>query len=292
MTKVPFSILPDKVLERFSVFFMGIAEKIGNNFKTIEKSIKEAELKIDLEDYIAKCLANLVAAFLALSIPLTLLFLNSQNKLLGLYIALVVCFFILVNQVNFPRLKANKRIKSIDRNLLPTLRTILIQINSGVPLFDVFVNIAKNDYGEISKVFDKMVKKINSGKPQIEALEEIAENNSSIYFRKSIWQLINGMKAGSNLSNVIKNIIDSLSKEQIIQIENYGSQLNPLAMFYMLVVIIVPSLGVTFITVMSSFLGTGVDTKYVLIGLFIFVFIFQIIFLGMIKTKRPSLLEE
>ncbi|MEK6933118.1 MAG: type II secretion system F family protein [Nanoarchaeota archaeon] len=292
MTKVPFSILPDKVLERFSVFFMGIAEKIGNNFKTIEKSIKEAELKIDLEDYIAKCLANLVAAFLALSIPLTLLFLNSQNKLLGLYIALVVCFFILVNQVNFPRLKANKRIKSIDRNLLPTLRTILIQINSGVPLFDVFVNIAKNDYGEISKVFDKMVKKINSGKPQVEALEEIAENNSSIYFRKSIWQLINGMKAGSNLSNVIKNIIDSLSKEQIIQIENYGSQLNPLAMFYMLVVIIVPSLGVTFITVMSSFLGTGVDTKYVLIGLFIFVFIFQIIFLGMIKTKRPSLLEE
>ena len=292
MTKVPFSILPDVLLERFSVFFMGIAEKIGNNFKTIGKSLKEAELKIDLEDYIAKCLANLVAVFLTLSISLTLLFLNSDNKLLGLYITLIVCFFISVNQINFPRSKASKRIKDIDRNLLPTLRTILIQINSGVPLFDVFVNIAKNDYGEISKVFDKMVKKINSGKPQVDALEEIAENNPSIYFRKSIWQLINGMKAGSNLSNVIKNIIDSLSKEQLIQIENYGSQLNPLAMFYMLVVIIIPSLGVTFITVMSSFLGAGIDTKYILVGLFIFVFIFQIIFLGMIKTKRPSLLEE
>ena len=292
MTKVPFSILPDVLLERFSVFFMGIAEKIGNNFKTIGKSLKEAELKIDLEDYIAKCLANLVAVFLTLSISLTLLFFNSPNKLLGLYITLIVCFFISVNQINFPRSKASKRIKDIDRNLLPTLRTILIQINSGVPLFDVFVNIAKNDYGEISKVFDKMVKKINSGKPQVDALEEIAENNPSIYFRKSIWQLINGMKAGSNLSNVIKNIIDSLSKEQLIQIENYGSQLNPLAMFYMLVVIIIPSLGVTFITVMSSFLGAGIDTKYILVGLFIFVFIFQIIFLGMIKTKRPSLLEE
>jgi len=84
MTKVPFSILPDVLLERFSVFFMGIAEKIGNNFKTIGKSLKEAELKIDLEDYIAKCLANLVAVFLTLSISAKRCMLSSANKGKGL----------------------------------------------------------------------------------------------------------------------------------------------------------------------------------------------------------------
>ena len=212
---------------------------------------------------------------------------------MGLIITFIISFFTFIHQISYPRLKANRRIKEIDKNLLSVLRTILIQLNSGVALFDVFISISKSDYGEISKVFSKMVKKINTGTPQIVALEEIAKNNPSIFFRKSIWQLINGMQAGSNINNVLKGIIDSLSKEQLIQIENYGSQLNPLAMFYMIIVIIIPSLSVTFITVISSFFSSsGIDNRFVLIVLFIFVFIFQMIFLGIIKTKRPSLLEE
>jgi len=171
------------------------------------------------------------------------------------------------------------------------LFTILIHLNSGVSLFDVFVHISTSDYGEVSIIFNKMIKKINAGMPQIEALEEIVKNNPSPFFRKSIWQLINGMKSGSNVRKVLKNIIDSLSKEQIIQIETYGSQLNPLAMFYMLIVIIIPSLGVTFITVISSFFSSGLDNRIILVLLFVFVFLFQIMFLGIIKTKRPSLLE-
>ena len=159
----------------------------------------------------------------------------------------------------YPKLIANKRIKKLEVNLLPALQSMLIQLNSGVPLFDILVGISKGDYGEISKEFSTVVKEINTGKPQVDALEDIAVENPSLFFRRAIWQIVNGMKAGSDMSNVIKEIINSLSEEQVLQIQRYGGQLNPLAMFYMLVAVIMPTLGMTFLIVISAILHNYVS---------------------------------
>jgi len=187
---------------------------------------------------------------------------------------------------------ARKRVKSIERNLLPALQNVLIQFNSGVPFFDILVNISKENYGEISEEFTRAVKEINAGNPPIEVLEEVAAINPSLFFRRAIWQLVNGLKAGSEMSSVLTEIISSLSEQQVLQIQKYGSQLNPLAMFYMLVVVIIPALGITFLIIISSFISLSeAATKFAFWGLYGFVFFFQIMFLGMIKTKRPNLLN-
>jgi len=193
----------------------------------------------------------------------------------------------------YPRLVTKRRIKFLEINLLPALQSMLIQLNSGVPLFDILVSISKGDYGEMSSEFSTVVREINAGKPQIDALEEIAVENPSLFFRRSIWQLVNGMKAGSDMSSVIKEIINSLSEEQILQIQKYGGQLNPLAMFYMLVAVIAPTLGMTFLIIISSFISLGETvTKIVFWSLLGFVCFFQIMFLGVIKGRRPNLLGE
>ena len=274
--------------------FLGLAERLSKTFKHLEAKLKQAEFKLTPKEYIARSLTATSFLFIILAALLSLAFIKSDNYILiGLFLSFILCAFAFVHQMNYPNLMTSKRVRDIDKNLLSALKTILIQINSGVSLFDSLVYIAKSDYGEISRLFDKMIKKVDTGTPQINALDDLAEDNPSPFFRKAIWQLINGMKAGSDISKVLSSIIDSLSKEQLIQIEQYGSRLNPLAMFYMLVVIIIPSLGVTFITVMSSFFGSAtLDSRYLLGGLFVFVFIFQIIFLGLIKTRRPSLLED
>lgn len=295
MDKIPFSILPEQVLSKYSKYFMGLSELSLKKFKFLEINLKKAEYALNGREYLSRVFISLIFLFLILGLafPIVVFAKSENNWINGVLSSLVICFLVFINQLNYPKIKANKRVKEIEKNLLSSLRTILIQINSGVSLFDSLIYISRSDYGEISKVFSMMVKKVNTGTSQIRALEEISEDNPSPFFRKAIWQLINGMKAGSDISKVLAEIIDSLSSEQIIQIETYGSQLNPLAMFYMLIVIIVPSLGVTFITVMSSFFSSAnLDNKTVLIGLFIIVFIFQIIFLGMIRTKRPSLLED
>ena len=138
-----------------------------------------------------------------------------------------------------------------------------------------------------------IVREINAGKPQIEALSESAVRNPSIFYRRAIWQIVNGMKAGATISNIVNETLDSLSQEQVIQIQNYGAQLNPLAMFYMLMAVIVPSLSITLIIVMSSFMSlSSVTVKTIFWGLYFFVVFIQIMFLGIIKSRRPNLMSD
>jgi len=179
----------------------------------------------------------------------------------------------------------------MEKNLIPALGDILVQLNSGVPLFNILVNISSSDYGELSEEFKKAVKKINAGLPQVEVLEELGEKNSSIYFKRTLWQISNGMRAGSDISVVISESIKSLSEEQILQIQNYGNKLNPMIMFYMLSSVILPALAITFLTIISSMVGlTQSITTLLFAALFVFVVIIQTMFIGIIKSIRPSLL--
>ena len=99
------------------------------------------------------------------------------------------------------------------------------------------------------------------------------------------------MQAGSDMSIVVKDSIKSLNEEQMIQIQNYGNKLNPLIVFYMLIAIIIPALSIVFLTIISSIVGLPKNTvTLIFIGMFVFVMLIQIMFLGIIRSKRPSLL--
>jgi len=55
--------------------------------------------------------------------------------------------------------------------------------------------------------------------------------------------------------------------------------------------IILPALAVTFLTIISSMIGLSKNlTIAVYIGLFVFVIFVQIMFLGAIRSARPTLL--
>ena len=64
-------------------------------------------------------------------------------------------------------------------------------------------------------------------------------------------------------------------------------------MFYMMGAVILPALGITFLIVLSSFIELEtLLIKLLFWGLLGAVVFFQIIFSGVIKSKRPSLLGE
>jgi len=119
----------------------------------------------------------------------------------------------------------------------------------------------------------------------------LGEKNSSLFFRRTLWQISNGMKAGGDISIIIHDSIHSLNEEMLIQIQNYGNKLNPMIMFYMLISVIIPALSITFLTVISSIINLG---ESVTMGMFAFLFVFvvllQVMFLGIIKSIRPSLM--
>lgn len=292
--KIPYSFFPTRVLEKFSHLFMGMAYAIRPFFPFLKLHLRQANIEYSSQKYMAMCLASLFSFFILICFALTSLLLafNVKNAFMAsITVAAIMTAFVFLQQMFYPKMLASKKIRNVEQNLLPALQNILVQLNSGVPLFTILVNISTEDYGEVSKEFRRAVKEINAGRPQIEALEEMAAKNPSLYFRRAVWQIVNGMKAGSNISSVIQGVLEGLGEEQLLQIRNYGSQLNPLAMFYMLLAVIIPALSVTFVTMISSFVGIGeTATKTVLWGLYGFILFFQIMFLGIIKSRRPNLL--
>ena len=292
--KIPFTIIPQRLLSSIAINVQGMANKIKSLFPFLEMNLKQSKSEYNSVQYISMSLISTLINFILLStiIFLTLFYLQTKNPVsITILVSFPVTIFILANQILFPKIYASNKIKDIEKNLLLALRAILIHLSSGISLYEVLVYISNGPYGELSKEFKSIVKKINSSTPAVTAIEESAANNPSIYYRRALWQLSNGLKAGGDITLILKEIIDSLSREQAIQIENYGSQLNPLAMFYMLVAVIMPSLSITLLVVLSSFiLSTGSILKLIFFGMYLIVLFFQIIFMGLLRTRRPNLI--
>jgi hypothetical protein len=87
---------------------------------------------------------------------------------------------------------------------------------------------------------------------------------------------------------ILETITSTLVREQKILIRKYGSELNPIILMYMMLAVVIPSLGTTVIIVMSSFSGIKVPV-YILYIIPVLIFIVHIIFTRLIKDKKPML---
>ncbi len=290
--KIPFTIAEVDKLKKRSVYF-----------KRYVKYKKESKLKryleisdsgISREEYLAICIRGFLISLLSLFVVISTVFIliRIRNAIfLSIFLSVVFSFFLMFSRLAYPKVYSTRKEKDIERNLIPALEDVLVQLNSGIPLFSIMINISSSDYGQLSTEFKKVVKMINAGIPQAEVLEQIGEKNSSPFFRRALWQMSNGMKAGGDISIIVKDSIHALEEEQLIQIQNYGNKLNPMIMFYMLISVIVPALSITFLTVISSIVNLEKSTTTVLfMVLFVFIVLVQVMFLGVIKSIRPSLL--
>lgn len=290
--QIPFAVSPLDKLKKRSEFFKKFVKPKRTSM--LKQSLESSDIPITREDYLAICLRGLLFSFVGVFvISSTLLFFLQVKSviLMALGLSVVLSSFVFFLRIMYPNVYGMRRQKDIESNLIPALGDMLVQLNSGVPLYTILINISSEDYGSLSDEFKKAVKKISAGLPQADVLEELGEKNSSLFFRRALWQISNGMRAGSDISIVIKSSINSLNDEQLIQIQNYGNKLNPMIMFYMLASVILPALSITFLTVIASLISLPTQTAtLIFIFLFIFVVFLQIMFLGVIRSLRPSLL--
>ena len=293
MATIPFSVLPLSIVTKLSQYFIGVGDHLAKAFPSLQLELDRADMKFDARKYVAMCLVSVLFLFFILGIGLTLLLLKIGHPFYGIVIAIVFSLVIFLMQMRYPTLAAYNRIRKLDADLLSALSAIMIQLHSGVSLFEALVMISKQEFGEVSNEFKKVTNKINAGESQVVAMELMVLKNPSPYFRKTIWQIINGMKEGASTTTVIDTVFSNLREEQLIQIEKYGSQLSPIMTFYMVCVVIFPALGIALLLMLSSFITIEVLLAKMFFGAILgFVVFFQIMFAGVIKTKRPSLLGE
>ncbi|MBS3087695.1 type II secretion system F family protein [Candidatus Pacearchaeota archaeon] len=287
--------LADSNIEKLKSRSKFFASKFHYKKKSsLKEYLEEINIKLTREEYLGIVFRSFVNTFLILLIVFASLLMVAGIPGFWVYalgLSGIFSISIAFSQLAYPKVFASKREKDIEKNLIFALEDILIQLNSGIPLFDILTNISMSDYGELSLEFRNAVKKIGAGEPEAEVLADISAKSHSVFLKRTLWQISNGLNAGSDMSMIIVENIRTLNEEQMIQIQNYGNKLNPLIMMYMLISVIVPALSVSFMTVVASMIGLEKNlTMGLFLGFFVFVVLFQIMFLGMIKSKRPSLL--
>jgi pilus assembly protein TadC len=292
MFRIPLLLFPEKFLDRTSSIFAETGKRIAEKNKKFQAYFLQANIPLKPEKYLAICLTSFLFDLIFLTAILLLIFYFGKASLIyAPIISIFLSIFIIIQQVNYPKVLVAKKVRNIEANLLPALRAMSVQLTAGVTFFNALKNISRSKYGVISEEFQKAINSMESGTPTLEALERVSQNNPSIFFRRTVWQIMTGMGAGADISNVLREIVKSLNQEQITEIQAYGGKLAPLSMFYMVIAIIFPALAVTFILVLSTFVQTlGENYKTILFGVMGMVVLLQIIFLGMIKSGRPPLI--
>jgi len=290
--RLPFSPLPVNIAKRVSLIFKYQAFTFTKFMPNLKNELSQADIDIKPQEYVS--IAIFSGFFLSAIIFALVFFLGMITAPISsafgtaIVIAAVVYFAIFTYSLFYPKLIIQKKVKLLERDLLFALKYILIRIKSGVSLYDAMVGVAQSNYGEISVSFRKAINEIATGTDEVVALENMALRAPSTFFRRTIWQITNNMRAGSDIGKILETITSTLVREQKILIRKYGSELNPIILMYMMFAIIIPSLGVTVLIVMSSFSGLAVPV-YIFYIIPVAVFVLQIFFTRIIKDKKPMI---
>lgn len=294
-SKIPAVIIsPEKAM-----FFGKKVKRIAFNLRNIVPSLKQdllqASMDIDAIDYIAAgIIVTLVMVVLMSGISALVLLIAVKKGLLTIKIEAIIPVLMLVVPavyflyfLNFPKLQAVKRNKLIEEQVVFATREIMIKVGSGVPVFNALLDVSNGDYGVVSDEFRLAIEEIESGVPQEAALDHLARRVPSQSLRRAIDIMLNAIKSGSDVAGTLSLINDMLIKKQQSDMKSYAGELTPMSMAYMLISVVMPSLGMSVFVILGSLAHFNtVDIIYIIPP---FLLMFQVFFMGMIGNRRPSI---
>ncbi len=277
------------VSDQYAQYFLPLAEKAKKLVPSLEQDLKGARMDVNPESYIAGCIARAVQVTIAVGASLVTAGLIMGNSLMwkiGAAGTPVLGFLIFLTFAYQPRVTANKKSRMLEKELPYALRHMLIEVSSGISLYEAMVSVS-SDYGEASNEFKRIVNDVQGGKSQVEALEDSISRNPSIMYRRAVWQMINALKSGADITKTLDSLVDTMIQEQKLEVQNYGEDLNPFILMYLMLAVIFPSLGATLMIVISSFTGFNLSNNMFL-GMLGGLAVFQVFFLNLVKSKRPE----
>ncbi|VVB98843.1 Type II secretion system (T2SS), protein F [uncultured archaeon] len=295
---IPFAPLPlNRSTQRILNGFCPLGASLKPLFPGLGKELDETGNQLTATEYLAGVIATSIFYFAVTFLVMlyaAYAFSPSSDgaKMVALAFSFVLAIFTFGYSLLYPRLLVQRASKDIERNLLFATRHLMIQTSAGVPLFESIVSISENyndpklDYGAISAEFGKIAKEVRGGAELTQALEDSAARIASDDYRRLMWQLANANKAGANVGFVLRQMMSYLSEEQKVKIKDYGSQLSPIAIFYMLVCVIAPTMGIIFLVIISSL--ASITITWLMLGMVLVIsLVAQVVFIGLIKSKRP-----
>jgi len=262
-------------------------QRISKQFPLEKLKLKQAGMNIKPEDFLKKTFLSAFYMTTLMVIMLVMLLIKLNIVKTILIFAVPIIFIVMfLYMMKLPDMKIKRKEKEVSKEIVFAGRFLIIELESGVPLYNAMVNVSKN-YEVVGKYFKEITDKIDMGTSMEDALNEAVEFIPSNDFRKILWQIINSIRTGSNISKSLYSSMEQITKDQINEVNKYGKKLNPLAMFYMIIAVILPSLGITMVIILSSFIQFELSLT-ILLTLAGFLGFVQFMFISLVKFSRPA----
>ena len=125
----------------------------------------------------------------------------------------ILFFMMFFYFLKFPDVKIMKIQREIDREIVYAGRFLIIELESGIPVYDAFNHVA-NNYPVIGKYFRNIVEDIDMGTTIDDALNRAVELTPSQNFRRILWQIINSMTTGADIATSLNSVMEQIVREQ------------------------------------------------------------------------------
>ena len=273
--------------------FVWIGETFAKIFSNIKYDLPKAGLKISPEKYLTAAIFSALGYGLMVFLLFYGLFfmrdgaITAQNSIFASSLGVTFFAVFFVIHAIYPSIMAKKYAAGVDQSLMFALKSMLIQVSSGVSLFDSMVNVSKSDYGTISTEFGSVVQAISAGESEAKALEKLALRTKSEYLKRTSWQLLASLRSGASLQGALTSVVQTLASHQMRAIKDYAAELNMWILIYLLLAAAIPTLGITFLVILSAMGGASVGPELIIV-MVAGAFVMQAGLIGFVKTRIPK----
>src|SRR3990167_10921008 len=175
-----------------------IFQMMARALPNLKFKLKKAGMNYTPEEFIKRMFLSAFYMTTGLVVSLALI-LAKFNVLKNIMILFVPIIFLLLfsYMLKLPDVTISRKEKDISREIVFAGRHLIIELESGVPLYNAFINLSKN-YKVIGAYFKEIVNKVNLGTSMEDALNEAIEFIPSDDFRRILWQILNSIRTGSD----------------------------------------------------------------------------------------------
>ena len=268
-----------------------LIKKILDNNKDLGIKLKKGYIKKTPTKYVSDTI-NMTIFSSIFFMLISFLFFKSNLVYLFFSFSFMILIFPFISfhfWFNYVNIQIRKIQREQDNDLLFVLDFFLVSLSSGITLSNAVYDLAKlKRPGAI--FFKKINDELRLGSDLEVSLKNGIEYCASDNLKNLLKKLKDSIEVGIDISKTLEILIKDSSNKKQNQIKNYTKKINPLVTMYLLLGIVLPSLGITFFIIGATIIGTSLlGLRIILFMIFITVFVFLYISYTLFRFQKISI---
>lgn len=277
--------------------FRGQVKYLKKYFASLKSTLKKADLKVALDEYIASYLfSNVLLIPVVAIIAMIWASVFMKTGLIGtalamLVVALLAAGLIFTIYLAYPQYKVSHLKNALDKHVAFAATHMATIAGTGVPPQTIFQMMGQfTEYGEVAKECRSISQNILVfGYDTISAISEVAQRTPSHKFKDLLWSIVATIRTGGDLRQMLMAKSKGLMEEQRRIEAKYIETLSMYAEIYSTVFVAGVIMIFVLVAIMGILGGLPVPVKLVLQATtYVGVPGAAILFIVLVESSKPS----